>query len=1368
MFEQSSVTPGEYARFLAESGYPYLAPAGEDCAPVTSVSWYDAVEFARWTGKRLLKVEELQHVFAAIGGQHPTDTAASFEWTSNVQREEYGLVAVAIDCKTGQPVSLPPYYREKVWFRVASGQRVTRIDRVQQARSQLTNILRKTFPPNAYRQIESALNHESVEVGLNEALSVVSASRPSPRDISAIIGALCDSAEAMIKRTSRFRDRSARPMCEALLAAQLLNNDRDFNLRARIFLLQALIKVNLGLYVNAREELEQFLSSGDQDEYRRATALLALGRCENAENTMGFSATGSLPHSSLAFDALAATKHLQEAARIFRKLNREAEEQESIARLCESKVLVGEENVESLFRSALALSSLLPNIDDEIEGLVLCVEPLISTDLSALGRYSARVSVRLAQGSEFSELELEARFRHCIALLGTDPRAAAREAGIVIAGDRSGGHRGRLIFQLASEWVPEKFESALLLNLGLSLVFLDGEARQLLPIREMASALVAQILGDPLPLREVVPFVEKAAAKLVGRTASIAALFIGNATEGRETADLWLQRADDQAAGADANDLHALTALFAVLIAIRSRLWSVALTFLEHLDLPTADDDHQLALKLTLIELQAEVLTRSGALNQALKLYDQAAVLSEELGDVNAAGRIHSRRAAILQAAGSPDALLAWHTADNAFREIVDKVESARLVALLSDYYASAGDDPARALWCIKELDRRIQEDGTGKLRKLFGLRAGLCRAKAFLAGGDLPSVLAICIRVQDAAVETSDQEAWLQATVLRIQAASRQQHTSAVMNLYQQAIDVTRDRGRALEMWSVFSLIGLALCRLRRQSECAIILGEALQVHRHIRAGIENDPALRRSWLQAGRETFEALALALLDLGMVTEALELRRETQAAMLADLVADAQLASSEEIGSAGSRLSSVRQAIREKEVELQKLQKSGVSDTSVHIARLALADLRKQWKKLLDSSVISQHGQVDALSKLRPDAAILELFPDDEGCDVFISLRGSPARMTIRLQDLTRAWFGTCDAQLRGAARALVSERGRDGRHLVPLKHSLAHVSDAIVDVLARLRLVFESVGDRGQSVLDALAVLDAKTLVLIGAGPLASLPLHTVRIGPEGTSLLERFDAIAFAPSLRVVEHRLASKNKRSTGVVAIQDPDGTLEYAPLEADLLALRINDTLALSGNCATRDTVLKAIAGATVVHFACHAAFDGRNPLESGLVLAGGRLSLADVYARGVVAPGSLVVLAACESGLTGLDEPDELIGFPAAFLHAGANTIISTLWPVDDRATVLLVDRFYEEYSRGASAVKSLSAAQLWLSHVSAAELLARASSWLNLGRSNSIRQGSNSIITALRPFDPQDRPFAHPRYWAGFVCTGVDAASWEM
>jgi CHAT domain-containing protein len=54
---------------------------------------------------------------------------------------------------------------------------------------------------------------------------------------------------------------------------------------------------------------------------------------------------------------------------------------------------------------------------------------------------------------------------------------------------------------------------------------------------------------------------------------------------------------------------------------------------------------------------------------------------------------------------------------------------------------------------------------------------------------------------------------------------------------------------------------------------------------------------------------------------------------------------------------------------------------------------------------------------------------------------------------------------------------------------------------------------------------------------------------------------------------------------------------------------------------------------------------------------------------------------LVVLSACQSGLSLVMEGDEWMGLPRAFLRAGAARVLASLWDVDDRATRELMSAF---------------------------------------------------------------------------------------
>jgi CHAT domain-containing protein len=53
-----------------------------------------------------------------------------------------------------------------------------------------------------------------------------------------------------------------------------------------------------------------------------------------------------------------------------------------------------------------------------------------------------------------------------------------------------------------------------------------------------------------------------------------------------------------------------------------------------------------------------------------------------------------------------------------------------------------------------------------------------------------------------------------------------------------------------------------------------------------------------------------------------------------------------------------------------------------------------------------------------------------------------------------------------------------------------------------------------------------------------------------------------------------------------------------------------------------------------------------------------------------------------------------------MGFSWAFLSAGARNVVAGLWPVDDRSTAQLMQRFYREMAAGRSPAIALRQAKL--------------------------------------------------------------------
>lgn len=75
---------------------------------------------------------------------------------------------------------------------------------------------------------------------------------------------------------------------------------------------------------------------------------------------------------------------------------------------------------------------------------------------------------------------------------------------------------------------------------------------------------------------------------------------------------------------------------------------------------------------------------------------------------------------------------------------------------------------------------------------------------------------------------------------------------------------------------------------------------------------------------------------------------------------------------------------------------------------------------------------------------------------------------------------------------------------------------------------------------------------------------------------------------------------------------------------------------------------------------------------------------------------------LVVLSACETGLGDVNGSEGVFGLQRGFKQAGAQTILMSLWQVDDLATQMLMVEFYKHFLKGESKKESLYKAQQYV------------------------------------------------------------------
>ncbi len=165
------------------------------------------------------------------------------------------------------------------------------------------------------------------------------------------------------------------------------------------------------------------------------------------------------------------------------------------------------------------------------------------------------------------------------------------------------------------------------------------------------------------------------------------------------------------------------------------------------------------------------------------------------------------------------------------------------------------------------------------------------------------------------------------------------------------------------------------------------------------------------------------------------------------------------------------------------------------------------------------------------------------------------------------------------------------------------------------------------------------------------------------------------------------------------------------------EAATLQKVLTDAKLLTGTAAT-ETAAKKIAGPRILHIATHGFFledvpgESEDPmLRSGLVFAGvNALSSAEddgvltaLEASNLDLRGTkLVVLSACETGVGEVRNGEGVFGLRRAFVVAGAETLLMSLWQVADEATKDLMTSYYSRLSKGDARAEALRQAQLGL------------------------------------------------------------------
>lgn len=308
---------------------------------------------------------------------------------------------------------------------------------------------------------------------------------------------------------------------------------------------------------------------------------------------------------------------------------------------------------------------------------------------------------------------------------------------------------------------------------------------------------------------------------------------------------------------------------------------------------------------------------------------------------------------------------------------------------------------------------------------------------------------------------------------------------------------------------------------------------------------------------------------------------------------------------------------------------------------------------------------------------------------------------------------------------------------------------------------ALYQLVFAPMEDAIRSTMDSIS--GPTDLVLILQGELFLIPFAILKPQNNSDYLFERFN-ITVSPSISSLLHKTKlDKHGRPViecaGAVVVGNPKLTpaicqqwqlrdLAGAEYEAGVVSELVT-CKPLIGLEATKVAVIQQIEKAEVIHFAAHISWklsaiilspgdvppspQRFNPIDSddsssdissfdGPSLSEYLLTAADILNLKLHA--KLVVLS---SGYTddraGRINTDGVVGLTRAFLSAGAQCVMYSLWPVPDQAAKLLMRTFYTALQDG--------------------------------------QPMSSALVQAIKSVQTNSQ-FSHPSNWGGWILVGND------
>ncbi len=235
-------------------------------------------------------------------------------------------------------------------------------------------------------------------------------------------------------------------------------------------------------------------------------------------------------------------------------------------------------------------------------------------------------------------------------------------------------------------------------------------------------------------------------------------------------------------------------------------------------------------------------------------------------------------------------------------------------------------------------------------------------------------------------------------------------------------------------------------------------------------------------------------------------------------------------------------------------------------------------------------------------------------------------------------------------------------------------------------------------------------------VTIISDGELCGLNFETLLVSSPQPHYWIEDVSVTNASSVFLLTLGTHSAVRRSTDssktMLLIGNPQSPANYPALSHAGEEIRLveghfrpDQETVLSGKDATPVAYFKAKPeNYALIHFVAHGTASRLSPLDSAVVLSEDGTSY-NLYARDIARNklnAMLVTISACDSAGNRIYSSEGLVGLSWAFLRAGAQRVIASLWEVNDASTPQFMDHLYSAMAKGEDPESALRAAKLAL------------------------------------------------------------------